>query len=244
MSQLPEHLSRPLPLPDRLPPVPPPVRSWRAMRDRLAAMLVSRTGDDGWLRQAYEENTAAPGPRRPGRRPAPVAGTLTVVIEGFDLPGLSCHPEPDGTVHDRIHVAVTGRSKDRRSLGVPGRPGRAIEPMPGDSPSVRWEVPVTLRRGEGGLDFGGPFVRGDRTDRHLGLAWGDVPGDGTLRLFRGAKLRLADVDPGLIEEAMRPGGQLVARVRLTDSNGNPICARLRPPDINWSAEAASGPELR
>jgi Family of unknown function (DUF5990) len=34
---------------------------------------------------------------------------------------------------------------------------------------------------------------------------------------------------------MRPGGQLVARVRLTDSNGNPICARLRPPDITWSA---------
>ena len=87
---------------------------------------------------------------------------------------------------------------------------------------------MTVRRDEDGFDFTGPFVRGDRTDRHLGLAWGDVPGDGTLRLFRGAKLRLADVDPRLIEEAMRPGHRLVARVRLTDARGNPVCAR-RPP---------------
>ena len=53
-----------------------------------------------------------------------------------------------------------------------------------------------MRRDTDGLDFSGPFVRGDRTDRHLGLAWGDVPGDGTLRLFRGAKLRLVDSIPG------------------------------------------------
>ena len=47
-----------------------------------------------------------------------------------------------------------------------------------------------------GYDFTGPAVGGDRTDRHLGLAWGDVPGDGTLHMFRGAKLRLVDVPPG------------------------------------------------
>ena len=61
------------------------------------------------------------------------------------------------------------------------------------------------------------------------------PGDGTLRLFRGAKLRFADVDPGLVEQAMRPGRRLIARVRLTDARGNPVCARLRPPAITWSA---------
>jgi hypothetical protein len=60
-----------------------------------------------------------------------------------------------------------------------------------------------------------------------------VPGDGTLRLFRGAKLRLADVDPGLVEEALRPDCRLVARVRLTDAKGNPICARVRTPDVRW-----------
>ena len=199
----------------------------------------------GWLRRAYEENTAPPPPRRPARRPAPVVGQLTVVIEGFDLPGLTCGPEPGGPVHHNIHVALGGPGAGRRSpaepggdrptLVMPGSPGLAFEPVPGDAPSARWEVTVTVRRDQDGFDFSGPFVRGDRTDRNLGLAWGDVPGDGTLRVFRGAKFRLADVDPGLIEEAMRPGRRLLARVRLTDARGNPVCARVRPPAITWSA---------
>jgi len=192
----------------------------------------------GWLRRAYAENAAPPPPRRPARRPAPVLGQLAVVIEGFDLPGLTCQPEPGGQEHRNIHVALTGPSTGGPSLVVPDGRWLANEPVPGDCDSARWEVPVTVRRGEDGFDFGGPFVRGDRTDRHLGLAWGDVPGDGTLRLFRGAKLRLADVDPRLIEEAIRPGFRLVARVRLTDPRGNPVCARVRPPAITWSAEPA------
>lgn len=57
-----------------------------------------------------------------------------------------------------------------------------------------------------------------------------------MRLFRGAKLRLVDVAPGLIEEAMRPGWRLVARVRPTDAKGNPVCARVRPPALTWSAK--------
>lgn len=196
----------------------------------------------GWLRRAYRENAAPPSPRRPPRRPAPVLGQLTVLIEGFDLPGLTCAPEPGGQVHQNIHVALAGpsktgmRSQDRPALVIPGSPWLATEPVPGDAPSARWQVPVTVRRDTDGLDFTGPFVRGDRTDRHLGLAWGDVPGDGTLRLFRGAKLRLVDIDPRLVEEALRPGHRLVARIRLTDPRGNPVCARVHPPALTWSAE--------
>jgi Family of unknown function (DUF5990) len=96
---------------------------------------------------------------------------------------------------------------------------------------------VTVRgSADDGYDFTGPSVSGDRTDRNLGQVWGDVPGDGTLQMFRGAKLRLVDVSPDLIAEAMRPGYGLVARVRLTDDNGNPVCARLSPSHITWSAE--------
>jgi Family of unknown function (DUF5990)/Domain of unknown function (DUF5655) len=191
----------------------------------------------GWLRRAYDESVAPPAPRRPPRRPAPVAGTITAVIDGFDLPGLTCHPEPDGTVHRSVHVALSGRDDERPYLDLPGRGGaRALQPVPGDAASARWEVPVTIRRGDDGFDFGGPFVRGARDDRHLGLAWGDVPGDGTLRLFRGAKLRLVDVEPGLIEAALRPGHRLVARIRLTDVRGNPVCARVHPPALTWSVE--------
>ena len=85
-----------------------------------------------------------------------------------------------------------------------------------------------MRRDADGFDFTGPFVGGDRDDRNLGLAWGDVPGDGTLRLFRGAKLRLVDVDPRVIEEALRPGHRLVARIRLTDP-GQPGLRPRAPP---------------
>jgi hypothetical protein len=44
-----------------------------------------------------------------------------------------------------------------------------------------------------------------------------------------------------VEDALRQGRRLVARVRLTDFRGNPICARLRPPDIEWSVRP--GPDL-
>jgi hypothetical protein len=191
----------------------------------------------GWLRRAYDENAAPPPARRTARRPATALGSLTVVIEGFDLPGLTCRPEPGGPGHRNVHVALSGKSRDRPALVVPDRPGLAIEPVPGDAESARWEVPVTVRRDAGGFDFTGPFVGGARDDRSLGLAWGDVPGDGTLRLFRGAKLRLVDVDPALIEEAMRPGHRLLARIRLTDPRGNPVCARVHPPALTWSVQS-------
>jgi Family of unknown function (DUF5990)/Domain of unknown function (DUF5655) len=195
-----------------------------------------------WLTKAYDENTAPPtGKPRPPARPKPVLGTMTVVIEGSELPGLTCRPEPDGTVHRNVHVALATTSKGIAEgqpwLTVPLKPGLAVEPYPGDAKHARWEVTVTVRgSADDGYDFTGPSVGGDRTDRHLSLAWGDLPGDGTLQLFRGAKLRLVDVPPGLITDAMRPGHRLVARIRLTDDRGNPICARPPPSHLAWSAE--------
>lgn len=111
----------------------------------------------GWLRRAYEENIVPAPPRRPARRPAPVVGQLTVVIEGFDLPGLTCGPVPGGPGHQNVHVALGGPGKDRRGpagLGgdrptlayEPGSPGLAYEPVSGDAPAARWEVTVTVRR--------------------------------------------------------------------------------------------------
>ena len=130
-----------------------------------------------------------------------------------------------------MHLALRSTSKDRPALVTPGYPWQATEPVPGDAPSARWEVEVTVRRGDDGLDFGGPFVRGDRTDRHIGLVWGDVSAEGTFRLIRGSKLKLADVDPVLVAEAMRPGSRLVARIRFADAAGHLI----RPPALTWSA---------
>jgi hypothetical protein len=194
------------------------------------------------LAKAYDENTSPPTAKpRPPARPKPVVGTMTVVIEGSELPGLTCQPEPDGTVHRNIHVGLSTRAngiaEGQSWLTVPLKPGLVVDPFPADADKTHWEVTVTVRgSADDGYDFTGPSVGGDRTDRNLGLVWGDVPGDGTLQMFRGAKLRLVDVPPDNITDAMRPGHRLVARVRLTDDKGNPVCARLRPSHLAWSAE--------
>lgn len=205
-----------------------------AARDLGAATVripLTRPGDVGadvlgWLRRAYHENAAPPPPRCPARRPAPKLGTLTVLIEAVSLPGLNW-PADAGGEHGNVHLALAAKSTERPALGVPGKPWLASEPVPGDAPSARWEALVTVRRDADGFDFSGPNVRGDRADRHLFLAWGDVHSDGTLRLIRGSKLGLGRVDPGLVDEAMRPGRRLVARIRLTGT-----------PGLTWSAGPA------
>src|SRR5262249_4303100 len=156
----------------------------------------------GLLRRAYQENAAPPPARRPARRPAPELGPVTGVIEASGLPGRACLPDAAGE-HHNVHIALCTKARDGSGLVVPGKPWLATEPVPGDAPSARWEVPVTVRREADGLDFSGPHVRGDRADRNLFLAWGDVHDDGTMRLIRVSKLRLRDVGHRLIEDALR-----------------------------------------
>ena len=183
----------------------------------------------GWLRRAYTENAAPPPPRRPSRRAAPEFGALTVVIEGASLPGL-IFPSEDGGQYRNLHIGLATKSKERPTLAVPGKPWRAADPVPGNAPSARWEMPVTVRHDTDGFDFSGPYVRGAHDDRNLFLAWGDVRDDGTMRLIRGSKIKLTEVDSRLVEEAMRPGHRLVARIRLTGTAGEP--------GLTWSAEPA------
>jgi len=204
-----------------------PARDLGAATVRIALTAPSDIDGEvlGWLRRAYEENAAPPPPRRPSRRPAPKLGALTVVIEGARLPGL-IFPSDGGGQYRNVHIGLATKTTERPALTVPGKPWRAADPVPGDAPSARWQVPVTVRRDSDGLDFSGPYVRGARDDRHLFLAWGDVRDDGTMRLVRGSKLKVTEVDPRLVEEAMRPGHQLVARIRL-----------MGDPGLTWSAES-------
>ena len=91
------------------------------------------------------ERGTAPGA---ASRPAPSSaklGTLTVVIEGSSLPGLSW-PADAGGEYDNVHIALSAKSTERSALVVPGKPWLATEPVPGDSPWAYREVPVTVRR--------------------------------------------------------------------------------------------------
>jgi hypothetical protein len=54
-------------------------------------------------------------------------------------------------------------------------------------------------------------------------------------MFRRAKLMLGMIDPDVADAAAR-SGRLLARVRLTHPRREPLCARVRPPYVEWSAE--------
>lgn len=151
--------------------------------------------------------------------------SMTVEICGTDLPGRRCGPDLQGRMCENVHVGIKCRTD-------------AVDLVPGDARSARWEFEVMVREDDdGGLDFRGQFVHGRRGERHLGLVWGTLAEDGTFDVFRGAKLRLADLDPSIVERALQSHGRLIARLGLTDECGYPRCASVRPPDVMWSAMA-------
>jgi Family of unknown function (DUF5990) len=154
--------------------------------------------------------------------PTPTKATIAVEIQGFDLPGRRCDPDPSGDPYDDIHVGVAYRRE-------------TIELIPGDAASARWRFDVVVRPAEDGtFDFGGPFALGKRGERHLGLRWGTLDADHTFTVFRAAKLRSSDVAPSLVQAVLADGGRLIGRLGLTDKKGHPLCASVRPPDIVWS----------
>lgn len=136
-------------------------------------------------------------------------------IEGCDLPGM-----PD------VRVAVQVRDK----------PGELLEPQRGDAETVSWELtvePFTTRAGERTLR--GRHIQAGIGGRFVYLSWGEVGADGTgLVMFRRSKLMLAGIPEGVLDAAIE-AGVLTARVHLTDAKGQPIAARLLPPNAEWSA---------
>jgi hypothetical protein len=148
---------------------------------------------------------------------------VRIRIEGVDLPGTTC-PRPDAAPHQGVHVGVQRR----------GRPAEILDPHPGDAASATWELECSTKPTPGGIDVTGPYVQGRPGERFVYLSWGTVGDDGAFTMFRRAKLMLNEVDPDVLEHAAREGC-LTARVRLTDAAGGPICARVRPPYLEWSA---------
>ena len=129
-----------------------------------------------------------------------------LVVEGHDLPGLSCGS------HTGVHVGVQLRREPH-------------EQVPADAASARWEIDMEVVDRDGDIDFRGPAVQGRRGERFVYLTWGEVGGE-TFEMFRRAKLMLADVpDP-----RCGRGGQGPPDRR----GGLPRCARLRPPAVEWS----------
>jgi uncharacterized protein DUF5990 len=148
---------------------------------------------------------------------------VRVRIEAFAFPGRRCEPRDAGEGYDNVHVGVQ-------------RGREVVELVAGDADAAEWSFEVTTRVGDdGAIDVGGPFVHGRRGDRFVYLSWGTVERAGSFEMFRRAKLHFADADADVLRSALKDGGTLVGRLGLTDRCGDPRCARVRPPDIVWTA---------
>ena len=139
---------------------------------------------------------------------------MRIRIEGSDLPG------PHGPGLGDVQVGVQRRHE-------------VVDRVPAWAAAAVWEFDVTAREVDGLLDVGGPWVHGRPGARFLYLSWGRVDGD-TFAMFRRAKLLFGDIPTALLRSAFDGGGVLVAELGLTDAQGGPRCARVRPPDIVWS----------
>jgi hypothetical protein len=151
---------------------------------------------------------------------------VQIRIEGHDLPGSSCGPSPDAPGgYAEVHVGVQRRGQRDELLNV----------VRGDADAAAWVVDCTPSVTDAGIDLRGPFIQGPPGGRFMYLNLGTMDGTGQFSLFRRAKLLFSAVPPDVLVAAVA-SGTLVGRLGLTDAKGNPLCASVRPPQIEWSAE--------
>ena len=151
---------------------------------------------------------------------------MQIRVEASDLPGTSCGPSPDSpSGYHNVHVGIQRRNRRDELLGV----------VPGNASSATWTVDCNVDRLPAGVDLKGPYIQGPPGGRFMYLSWGTVDDAKSFTLFRRAKLWLDAVPPAVIDSAVDLG-LLIGRLGLTDRKGHPLCAAVRPPLIEWSAE--------
>ena len=112
------------------------------------------------------------------------------------------------------------------------KPGELMGQVSVDAESVVWELEATPVASKIS-DFRGPYISGPPGGRFIYLAWGVVEGPGTFEMFRRAKI-IFDGVPADVMAAIQESGVLVGRLGLTNPKGNPTCAAVRPPLIEWT----------
>ncbi|WP_234481272.1 MULTISPECIES: DUF5990 family protein [unclassified Streptomyces] len=156
---------------------------------------------------------------------------MRIRIDAVDLPGRTCPPGAlagdDVPGYLNIHVAVQRRD----------RPAELLDLKPGDAASATWTLECTTAVSANGTDVKGPYVQGRPSGRFIYLSWGTIDDSDTFTMFRRAKLMLDAVPAEVLDAATRTG-LLVGSLGLTDARGGPLCARVVPPRITWTAEPA------
>lgn len=167
-----------------------------------------------------------PGGRGAGRG---MMARMRIRIDAVDLPGpvRPASAETRASARGDLHVAVQRRD----------RPAELLDPQRGDAPSATWTLECTATTTPAGTEVTGPYVQDRLGRRFVYLSWGTVDESGVFTMFRRAKLMLDAVPAEVLAAAAREG-LLVARLGLTDAQGGPLCARVEPPLVTWTAEHA------
>ena len=151
--------------------------------------------------------------------------SVTLTLEGERLPGRDCGAAPGFPGYENIHVAVQRRAKPGELLGL----------TPGDAAHAAWTLECAARPApDGTTELTGSYVQGRPGGRFVYLSWGAVGDDGVFTMFRRAKLMLGAIDPDVLAAAVA-SGRLTGRLGLTDAKGHPLCARVVPPAVRWTA---------
>lgn len=145
---------------------------------------------------------------------------MRIRIDAVDLPGKL-------PAYGNLHVAVQRRD----------RPAELLAPQPGDAPSATWTLECTTSTSPTGTEIKGPYVQDRLGRRFIYLSWCTADEPGTFTMFRRAKLMLDTISADVLTTAARDG-LLLGRLGLTAPQGGPLCARVEPPLITWTAARA------
>jgi hypothetical protein len=154
---------------------------------------------------------------------------VQIRIEASELPGGSFNPSANPSAgspggYHGVHVGLQRRNHPDELVGL----------VPGGAPSATWALEAKAGTGPNGGDLSGPYIQGPPGGRFIYLSWVNVDEAGGRTMFRRAKLWLEAVPQSVIDSAQK-SGVLVGRLALTDPQGGPLCASVRPPVVQWSA---------
>jgi hypothetical protein len=111
-------------------------------------------------------------------------------------------------------------------VGVQRLLGEVVGLVPGDADEAVFDPPMDVVADEWGVDFRGPFVQGGR--------------DAGFEVFRRAKLHLGPLVEPELADRLGIGSKVEASLDLTDADGGPRCASVRPPIVRWQVVPTEG----
>lgn len=114
------------------------------------------------------------------------------------------------------------------------KPTELLGLVSGGAHEATWTLECEPVETTEGYDLKGPYIQGPPGARFIYLSWGDVDAEGHFEMFRRAKLWVNALPIETVQRAISTG-TLTGRLGLTDRAGNPLCASVRPPLIEWSA---------